>query len=74
MATARQRAEWLRVGVLVSWIGPAVWSKESANPLKVIPKEYRPPKGPEPVDDRTPEEREAESRRGWKLLDRFFGI
>ena len=73
MAASSQRSEWLRIGVLVSWIGPAVWSKEGIDALRVIPEEYRPPKQAEPVDARTPEEITSESNRAWHVLDRFFG-
>ena len=71
MAVARQRAEWLRIAGMVCWIGPAVWGKEPLKPERVIPKEYRPPK---PVGlEMSPEEKAEQSRRGWHVMNRFFG-
>lgn len=72
MAEARQRAEWLRVGVLGSWvINRNGWTREPVNPLDLIPAPFRPPAAP--VRVLSAEERAEESRRGWHVLDRFFG-
>ena len=72
MATARQQAEWLRVGVAVAWVvNRNGFTKEPVHPLAVIPEPYRPP--PDPPQMLTPEEREAESKLAWGVMDRFFG-
>lgn len=72
MAKARQVSEWSRVATLVCWVGPAVWGKEPINPLKVIPAPYR-PQQEEGAAEVSPEERAAQSKRAWRLLDSFFG-
>lgn len=72
MATARQRAEWMRVGVAVAWVvNKSGFAKEAISPWSVIPEPYRPPPPPKRV--LTPEERESESRLAWGVMDRFFG-
>lgn len=72
MARARQRAEWLRVGIAVMWIvNRNGFTKEPIDPLKVIPAQFRPP--PEPVPELTEEEKAEESRQAWFVLDTFFG-
>lgn len=71
MAKARQQSEWARIATLVCWVGPAVWSKEPINPLKVIPGPYRPKQDVAP--ETTPEEKAAQSKRAWRVLDSFFG-
>lgn len=63
MSRARNRAEWLRVGVAVSWI-------KGIDPLAVIPPDYWPEREKEP--EPTPEEAAAESARAWRVLDRFL--
>lgn len=71
MATARQRAEWVRVAALVCWIGPAVWAQKAIKAEQVIPKQFQAPQ--EEAPERTPEEKAAESKRGWRVMDWFFG-
>lgn len=72
MAAARQQAEWVRVGALVSWVNVAVWAKKPVDPRKVIPAAFRPKRRPR-RRQLTPEELASESRRAWKLMDSFFG-
>lgn len=72
MATARQQAEWFRVGVAVSWlVNCNGMTKKAVTPVQVIPEPFRPP--PEPPRVLSPEERESESRLAWGAMDRFFG-
>lgn len=72
MALARQRADWMRTGVAVAWlVNRNGWTRKPIDPLEVIPAPFRPP--PAPRRERTPEERAAESRLAWKVLDTYFG-
>lgn len=71
MAAARQRAEWLRIGIAVSWIiNRNGFTRKSVDPLAIIPVQFRPP--PEPVPELTVEEREAESRLAWSVVNTYF--
>lgn len=70
MAMARERAEWTRSAVHTAiLINRNGFTKEPVSPVTLIPPQFRPP--PEPARERTPEQMESESRRAWKLLDRF---
>lgn len=72
MAEARQKAEWLRVGVAVAWVvNRNGWTKEAVQPLSVIPECYRPALPPPP--ELTPAEKAAQSRMAWAVLDTVFG-
>jgi hypothetical protein len=72
MCLARQRAEWLRVGIGVAFVvNRNGWTQQAISPLAVIPEAFRPE--PEPVPELTTEERAEQSRIGWRLLDRAFG-
>lgn len=72
MAAARQRAEWLRVGVAVAWlVNRNGFAKEALHPLAVIPEPFRPP--PERPRRLSEAERASESKVAWRLMDRFFG-
>jgi hypothetical protein len=69
MAEARERAEWLRVGVAVAWVvNHGGFVRKPVSPVKVIPKPFR-PKPPPPRPAATAEE----SRRGWHVLDSWLG-
>lgn len=71
MATAKQRADWLRVGVAVAWqVNSGGFAKKPLSPLAVIPEPYRPP--PEARRIKSAAERESESRQAWGVMDRFF--
>lgn len=71
MAMAKQRAEWVRTGVMVSWL-VAAFSGKNIHPNKVIPPQFRPPKPPPPQKSKV--QIESESRRAWKLMERAFGL
>lgn len=72
MAEARQRADWLKVGIAVAWlVNRNGFTREPLDPLKVIPPQFRPP--PEPEREKTPEEVAEENRLAWVVLDRVFG-
>lgn len=72
MAAARNRAEWLRVGVSVAFVvNNSGWRTKPLSPLAVIPPPFRPEEEPEP--EKTPEQVAEESRLAWGLLDRVFG-
>lgn len=72
MATARQRADWLRTAtaaaVIVNRNG---FTKDPLDPIRLIPAPFRP--APEPAREKTAEEIELESQMAWALLDRAFG-
>jgi len=71
MALARQRAEWARTGVTVSWL-VAAFSGKNIHPNKIIPKQFQPPQQPPPKKSKA--QIESESRRAWKLMERAFGL
>lgn len=71
MALARQRAEWARTGVTVSWV-VAAFTGKNVHPNKVIPEQFRPPKEPKPQKSQA--QIESESRRAWKLMEKAFGL
>lgn len=72
MALARQRAEWLRVGIAVAFVvNRNGWTQQAISPLMVIPEQFRPE--PEPEPELTPEDLAAESELAWRMLDRAFG-
>ncbi len=47
------------------------WTRQPLTLCDVIPETFRPP--PEPERTKTPEEQAEENRRGWRVLDSFFG-
>lgn len=73
MALARQRADWLRTGVLAALLVNSNGFRKGKplSPMKVIPPPFRPQRPP--PRKRTPEEAEAESRRAWGVLDTMLG-
>lgn len=72
MCEARQKAEWLRVGISVAFIvNRNGWNTQPISPFAVIPEQFRPEA--EAVPELTPEERAAYSEIAWGLLDRAFG-
>ena len=71
MGLARQRAEWARTGVTVSWL-VAAFTGKNIDPNKVIPPQFRPQKQPPPKKSQA--QIESESRRAWKLMERAFGL
>jgi hypothetical protein len=72
MAEAKQRADWLKVGIATAWIiNKNGWTKQPVNPLTIIPEQFRPP--PEPVPEKSEEQLAEENRLAWGVLDRVFG-
>lgn len=72
MGEARNRAEWLRVGVAVSFVvNNSGFRSKPLSPLAVIPPPFRPAE--EPAPEKSPEQVEEENRRAWMVLDRVFG-
>lgn len=73
MADARQRSDWLKVGVAVAeLVNRGGFAKQALDPLKVIPPQFRP--RPDPPPELTDEE-EAEGRRAaWSKFDAAFGL
>jgi hypothetical protein len=72
MAMGRQRAEWLRVGVMVAAIvNRNGWTTDPLDPIAVIPPAYRPP-APPPFP-KSPDQAAVESKRAWHVVDKFFG-
>ena len=69
MAVARQRAEWLRVGVSVAYMLQP-HAKEAIDPTRIIPPPYRPLKPRKRV--LTAKELEAESKQAWHALHCAF--
>lgn len=72
MWLAKERSAWAKVAVAAAVVvNKGGWAREPVDPLALIPRQFRPPAPPEPP--KSPEEREAESRLAWHVLDRAFG-
>lgn len=69
MAHARQKAEWLRAGIMAAASKSAFGGE--FKPLSFIPPSLRPE--PELPREKTPEEMEVESKLAWRCLNRYFG-
>ena len=69
MARAKLESEWARTGVIAAAASSAFGGK--FEPMKFIPPAYRP--GVVAAKPKTEAELESESKRAWRMLDRFFG-
>lgn len=67
MATARQRAEWERIGTLAWAIRVAVWGKEPMTSETVVPEQFRAAR--RPARELTEEEKTFAKRVFWAKFD-----
>jgi hypothetical protein len=73
MATARQRAEWQRVGAAVAWVvNRSGFATQAIHPNEVIPEPYRTPEPPA-VTEKSEEQKALESRLAWRALNAEWG-